>query len=433
VKKLCLLTLSVLIIGCNNGGNPSTSLNASDKSTLVQNGDISKNPTINAMVPALYNKKSGGLCSSTLLTPSYILTAAHCVVEMKDKPYGETYKEEDISQVNDIKILYASNPTAGPVNLINDRSSYQIANVKKIAIHGGTFKGAITYKNGGLSIIDETEINDLAIVQLESPILSFSNYLYPQLADGVYPQYSELVTAGYGLNSGSGVIKPDPYKGQSGILRTAATYIDRYRGANKLVDIIKYKNGIYYKTCQGDSGGPDFLMQESKLIIVGVHSFGSGAGCGVYYSPGTSVSVYAYESWIQQQIKPDGDNYSIKVRMEVCSHTNENDCNKKLSDIAINNRGVVKLFITPAAAPIENFTIRSISSLGTEGWRISSIEPGACFSSRLTESAPCLVKMNYAPNRFSKESGVLSINYLFKDSSGKDIQKTHLYGYQRKP
>lgn len=188
IFKMSVITITINITACNSGGLLNNSPLA--HATKVQNGEIPKIPNINAIVPAIYDTKSGGLCSSTLLTPEYILTAAHCVVNMKEKPYGKVYESNDVSSVENIKVLYASNPSIGPVNLINNQTSYKVANVKKISIHYDTFKGAETYKDGSLRIIDETEINDLAVIQLESPIKLPNNYKYPQLANQKYKQYS---------------------------------------------------------------------------------------------------------------------------------------------------------------------------------------------------------------------------------------------------
>jgi secreted trypsin-like serine protease len=436
MKKLCLITLSIVLTSCNNGSSPlnkDNNLNISDKTPLVQNGDVSTNANINAIVPAIENTKLGTLCSSTLITPEYILTAAHCVVQMKYKLYGDVYGNNDISQAKDIKVLYPSNPSIGAVNLINNRASYKVANVKKITIHHGAYKGAATTADGSLSIIDETEINDLAIIQLESPIILSSNYKYPQLANESYKQFSQLITAGYGLNSGTGVVKPDPYNGQSGVLRTANTQLERYRGSNKLVNIIKYDNGVYYKTCQGDSGGPDFIVQNSNLVIVGVHSFGSGKDCGIFYSPGTSVSVNAYEAWIKQQIKPTADYYAINLNMTVCSSLDDKICDKKLSDIKINQSGIVKLLITPSnAVSIKEFTIKSISYLPSEGWSIFPIGQNCTLGDDLTSTKPCLLTMNYIPRISSKESGSLNINYSFKNNDGQIINSTYEFLYYRR-
>lgn len=57
-------------------------------------------------------------------------------------------------------------------------------------------------------------------------------------------------------------------------------------------------------SCKGDSGGP--LMWEKKdnfFEIVGVVSFGPRK-CGLENVPGVYTKVYAYDSWIRQNVRP---------------------------------------------------------------------------------------------------------------------------------
>ncbi len=440
-KIFMLLSYSGLgLLGCNLGSH-NLSGSAEPSNLKVQNGDVSSNPTLNAMVPLIYNVKLGSLCSSTFLTESTILTAAHCVINMRNKNAGETYNKNDIVDIRDIKILAAANPDYGPVSTSNPLS-YIVRNVKKINIHDQTFKGVVTRDNGQLVIVDDKEVNDLAIIQLESPVRFSAKYKYPLLADRTYGQFTPLITAGYGINFGAGVVKPDPYDGQSGILRVANTHLSYYNGNYTAFGVIRTESGIYYKTCRGDSGGPDFLGQALSnkmesfltLTIAGVHSYGSsGVGCGIPYSPGTSISVAANYSWIKKQMAINPDNSTLKVGMQICRSPEDKSCNLSLSDINENETGIVRLFMTPAEAGaiINNFNLKSISFVKNDGWQIAKIEPN-CISHNLTEKEPCVVIMNYSPVRQSREHGSLYIRYLFKDMDNFIKDSTYKLEYSRK-
>ena len=51
--------------------------------------------------------------------------------------------------------------------------------------------------------------------------------------------------------------------------------------------------------CQGDSGGPLYAVSQSQPVLVGIISFGDGAGCGLPGSVGVYTAIAHFHHWIR--------------------------------------------------------------------------------------------------------------------------------------
>jgi hypothetical protein len=202
-------------------------------------------------------------CTGTVLTPTKILTAAHCTVDL---PYGTTYV------------------IAGRNNL-DDENGGHVVQVQSTMVHQ-----AHTY-------VDDAPRNDIAVLTLKQALPN----AYPAVslvAQGDESKYADNTAAkivGYGVTQ-SGA-------GDSGTLRAANVPIRSDSNCSVLGP--GYDNGTmvcagnpaaHIDTCGGDSGGPLFV----GTVEVGITSWGPNP-CG------ETFGAYAQVSTFSNLIKADKD------------------------------------------------------------------------------------------------------------------------------
>lgn len=311
---LYVCTVPVLV-ACNSGTGTSSGANQPiagvlGKSTLVQNGVPVTDPRLNSMVPLIYisvSSTSGEICTGTLLDSKTILTASHCVLDMAAKASNTDYTAGDVVDPAKVTIFMTGNlNTPLDVNNQNSLNNARQYSVNKIYVHKDAYRGAQVLANdAGFNITNAADLNDLAILKLGTAVANPNGYSYPVLAT-LNPKTTQQETiAGYGVDSGNGVVLDDPDNGQSGLFRSAVSYVNGLQAGGMLINVggnvsDDYSDNYYTKICQGDSGGPDFIDNGTTLTITGVHSYGDGSNCGGADTPATSVSVASYYNWITQ-------------------------------------------------------------------------------------------------------------------------------------
>ena len=197
---------------------------------------------------AVMVRTSQVLCTGTLIHPSVVLTAAHCI-------YSEDLENDDRNHPERLSI------TGG------DRGDDAMADVVEIAIHPA-WKGVIS-----------NDASDLALLALTQPITEISSV---KLRD--YPSPSvgdDAVVVGYG---------DDPFDDRVGTFHR--------EGETKLLRISPYfmEIGGETNTCTGDSGGPLFTRQNGEWVLTGVTSYGVDT-CDAE-AEGYSVNLLSYCGWL---------------------------------------------------------------------------------------------------------------------------------------
>lgn len=250
----------------------SSSLCGSEIQTRVINGSQSpsySHPYTVALIKNRYSPQSSIYCGGTLISPSFVLTAAHCI-----------YNKNRSS----IFIAYGN----------NDLRYSEVVSAKNYYIHPNYNDIKIT--------------NDIALIELENSIY-LTKYATLQDSFDVGDVGKSALVTGWGLT--------DYYDTNSFVYQrreVSVPIVDNYTcnksvSYNGLIDENMICAGYSYGTkdaCTGDSGGPLFLDDEQ----IGIVSFGDG--CAKAYKYGVYTKVSNYSNWIRAIATNLPNNQNVK-------------------------------------------------------------------------------------------------------------------------
>jgi len=200
------------------------------------------------------------LCGGTLLTPSHVVTAAHCT-------NGRSASQLSIRVGSN---AYLSGGQVSPVSAILQHPLYN----------------------------SRSQDNDISILVLRTPVKLTSSVGVATVTRRE-PSDGEIVTvSGWGVLSEQGTASSTNLRYVSiptvGRVQCRARY-----GTTTITDnMICAGNAEGGKdSCQGDSGGP--LVRQGTNDLVGIVSW--GVGCGRPQIPGVYTNALRYSGWINQQ------------------------------------------------------------------------------------------------------------------------------------
>jgi secreted trypsin-like serine protease len=197
-----------------------------------------------SFMASMQSTRGSHRCGASLITPTWVVTAAHCVAG---------------TSPSSLQFRIGS----------NDRTS------------GGTVVRARR--------IVSHRSSDLALVQLAATVPA-----EPVAIAGEDPTGSDTRLLGWGQTC--------PTRGCGGVpvqlqqLDTTVLPDSRCRGIRGRTELCISNVSGWRGACYGDSGGPAIILADDRWLLVGATSRGTASRCGV--SPAIYVDVTAHVSWI---------------------------------------------------------------------------------------------------------------------------------------
>lgn len=207
-----------------------------------------------------------GSCTATLISPTALLTAAHCV-------RGKT----------NLRVVFGTSAECGNANV----SANEIRKVVSSRVHEN-------YDSRGFGTKDTSNLkNDIAIVKIEAPV--GPEMIISEIHNGRSQlDTDELIAVGYGDDRENSKEAPR--------LRRVTKDYDSLRttdSAQQLI-LLQTESGI----CTGDSGGPQFVRSRGQYQILAINSGVMGSN-EQDYCHRKAILMYApyFADWIARTLR----------------------------------------------------------------------------------------------------------------------------------
>jgi secreted trypsin-like serine protease len=238
---LFAVTVPACLVGDQVGGNDEDIIGG-----VTDTGD----PSVVAIFAHQPGATSGSLCTGSVISPTAVLTAAHCV---------------------DPAVVGAGNVFEVYVGTVFGQTT-------PLAVASTTF-------DPGFDVNNLQNGHDIGMVKLAAPTA-----LAPLTVNRGTPVAGAVRLVGFGMNTHISVAQ---LPSGAGTKRQTTTKI------NDVGTILLDIGDTSKQTCHGDSGGPAFQTINGQEVIVGVTSFGSDLSANaVCFFGGTDTRVDAYQSFI---------------------------------------------------------------------------------------------------------------------------------------
>ena len=223
---------------------------------------------------------TGAYCGATILDPTHILTAAHCI-------YG-----------NEEGQLFTT-----VVPQLEDTSEFPNGNIQKSRVV------EVYYRSDYSDNLSDLLRNDVAVLKLESALnIDSVNDVVKRPSNDFYRSVvNDFVAVGHG-DTRSG------FDSTTMLQRASLNYVDNTTCASAFSDGSALTDnqicfvgdvgasGLYGGTCQGDSGGPIYWLDGADYRQVGITSFGPETCGGSSRVTSVFTEIYDYKDWIDSVV-----------------------------------------------------------------------------------------------------------------------------------